>query len=103
MGNVALVEESESAFREEGWPEVLCYPMLHMFAGDRHQRLIDHCRSQSSNKGTERGQETRKTAFVEIAFERLQFTQRRFERLAAPGKAFAAASDAVSSAMNVNS
>ncbi len=34
MGTVALVLESESAFREEGLPEVLRYPMLHVFAGD---------------------------------------------------------------------
>ena len=89
MGIVALILESESAFREEGLPKVLRDPMLHVFARDRYQRLKDRFRSQFTDEGTEGGKETRKTTFVEIAFERLQFPQRRFQRLAAPGKAFA--------------
>ena len=69
MGIVALILESESAFREEGLPKVLRYPMLHFFAGHRYQRLIDRFRSQCSDEGTEGGKETRKAAFVKIAFE----------------------------------
>ena len=69
MGIVALILESESAFREEGLPKVLRDPMLYVFAWDSYQCLIDRLRSQFSDEGTEGGKETRKTAFVEIAFE----------------------------------
>ena len=69
MGSVALILEGESAFREEGLPEVLRDPVLHVFAGDRYQRFIDRFRSEFPDEATEGGKETRKTAFVEITFE----------------------------------
>jgi len=75
MGNVAIILECESAFREEGLPEVLLDPVLHVFAGDRDQRLEDRFRSQLPDECTAGRKQTRKTAFVEITFEGLQFPQ----------------------------
>jgi len=71
MLSIALVLECESAFREEGLPEVLRDPVLHVFAGDRDQRLVDRFRSQLPDESTERGKQTRKAALGEITFEGL--------------------------------
>jgi len=73
MGTVALILKCEAAFREEGLPEVLLDPVLHVFAGDGDQRLGDDFRSQLPDESTERRKQTCKAALGEITFEGLQF------------------------------
>ncbi len=55
MESVALILKRESAFGEEGLPEMLRDPMLHFLAGDRDQRLVDRFRSQLPDESTEGG------------------------------------------------